>query len=164
MRSQGRPIYEYPNLPVLDKLVSKGLRFNRAYSYPVCSATRSSILTGRFGFRTGITYAIGAICELGLEYPQPTIPLSLPNNAKKAIFGKWHLRPEVEMDPSVGHVLEAGFEVYDGLLGGSISPTEVSYVNWPRNNIDNFDSFVEDRYFTSVITDLAIEWLQENQV
>ena len=37
--------YETPNL---DKLVNEGTAFAQAYACPLCSPTRSSILTGRF--------------------------------------------------------------------------------------------------------------------
>lgn len=164
MQGQGRTLEEYPNTPVLDELVSQGIRLNRAYAYPSCSPTRSTMLTGRYGFRTGVRIPTSKNCpKFGLYFPQPTIPLSIPQSAKKAIFGKWHLNPYEYDGPNVQHVLESGFEVYDGLIEGNISD-QPSYINWLRQSTDDFDGFYEERYFTSVITDSAIEWLHENQV
>ena len=40
--------------PVLDELSDNGIRFTNMWSQPVCSPTRATILTGRYGFRTGI--------------------------------------------------------------------------------------------------------------
>lgn len=66
--------------PTLDKFAKNGIKFNRAYAYPVCSATRSAMLTGRYGFRTGMRHPIYPGCPEGLEPPQPTLPRYLPDN------------------------------------------------------------------------------------
>lgn len=76
----GRGREMFPYTPNIDKLAQNGVRFTKAYSYPVCSATRASMLTGRYGFRNGIRYQIGSVCPEGIKFPQPTIPLSLSNN------------------------------------------------------------------------------------
>src|SRR5262245_10181890 len=41
----------YRFTPTLDRLATEGVRFERAYAYPVCSSCRAAILTGRHGFR-----------------------------------------------------------------------------------------------------------------
>ena len=38
----------------LDDLASNGVRFTNFWAQPVCSPTRATIITGRYGFRTGI--------------------------------------------------------------------------------------------------------------
>ena len=43
-----------PTLPTLEGLANNGLRFTQAWANPVCSPTRASILTGKYGFRTGV--------------------------------------------------------------------------------------------------------------
>src|SRR4051794_36601799 len=49
----GSTFYETPNV---DTLATQGVRFTAAYSTcPVCSPTRSSMMTGRYPQRTGIT-------------------------------------------------------------------------------------------------------------
>ncbi len=40
--------------PNLDQLAARGIRFERFWSQPACSPTRAAILTGRYGFRTGV--------------------------------------------------------------------------------------------------------------
>ena len=47
-----------PPTPNINALYNSGVLFRNAYSYPTCSPTRSSILTGRYGFRTGIGFAV----------------------------------------------------------------------------------------------------------
>ena len=45
--------------PTIDSLADLGVRFDRAWSNPICSPTRATILTGRYSFRTGIGQANG---------------------------------------------------------------------------------------------------------
>lgn len=39
--------------PHIDKLAATGVRFERAYSMPLCGPTRAAMLTGKYPFRTG---------------------------------------------------------------------------------------------------------------
>ena len=49
----GRPDYRTPNL---DRLASRGIRFDRAYvNSPVCTPSRQSIITGRLPHAAGVT-------------------------------------------------------------------------------------------------------------
>lgn len=45
---------EKPTVPNLQKMINSGVRFTNLWSYPTCTPTRSSILTGKYGFRTGV--------------------------------------------------------------------------------------------------------------
>ena len=47
-----------PNMPTLEELCRTGVVFENAWSNPECSPTRATILTGRHGFRTGVTAAV----------------------------------------------------------------------------------------------------------
>jgi len=47
----GTPTAVTPNL---DQLAARGIRFERFWSQAACSPTRAAILTGRYGFRTGV--------------------------------------------------------------------------------------------------------------
>ncbi len=40
--------------PNLDQLASQGMSFLNVWSQPICSPTRATLLTGRYGFRTGV--------------------------------------------------------------------------------------------------------------
>src|SRR5262249_5218685 len=44
--------------PNIDRLSTQGMRFDRAYSFPVCSPTRSGLMTGRSPMRLGIAYTV----------------------------------------------------------------------------------------------------------
>ena len=47
------------DVPNIRRLMKAGVKFTNMMSNPVCSATRSSILTGRYGFRTGVGGIVG---------------------------------------------------------------------------------------------------------
>ena len=55
-----------PKTAALDKLAREGLRFENFWAQPVCSPTRATVITGRFGFRTGIGRPVG-----GGPLPEP---------------------------------------------------------------------------------------------
>ena len=60
---------EKPEMPNLEKMINEGIKFNNLWSYPSCTPTRSSIITGKYGFRTGVTQVgdILSTSELSLQ-------------------------------------------------------------------------------------------------
>ncbi len=120
----------YHKTPNLDALAGRGMRFTQAYSAnPLCSPTRSSILTGLYPARIGITTPS---CHVKQEILDKSLQAKAPPSAKalQAVsltrlkqeyftlaealkeagyatghFGKWHLGPE-PYDP-----LHQGFDV-----------------------------------------------------
>ncbi len=46
------------HMPTLDSLMQQGLTFDNVWTNPICSPTRSAILSGRYGFRTGVYDAV----------------------------------------------------------------------------------------------------------
>ena len=85
----------FPPMPTVECLASNGLLFRNAYGYPTCSPSRCTILSGRYGFRTGIGYALANPAGPSLSASEFTIPDAL--NAAgvmtndNAQIGKWHL-------------------------------------------------------------------------
>ena len=49
-----------PKTAALDKLAREGVRFKNFWAQPVCSPTRATLMTGRYGFRTGIGRPVGS--------------------------------------------------------------------------------------------------------
>ena len=59
-----------PKTATLDEMARQGMRFTNFWTQPLCSPTRAAIITGRYGFRTGIGFA-----TLNLDLPEiPAIP------------------------------------------------------------------------------------------
>ena len=61
-------------VPTLDDLCRRGVRFTNAWSQPVCSPTRATMMTGRYGFRTGVGAAIPSpkeVEKLRVAPPKP---------------------------------------------------------------------------------------------
>ncbi|HUR59527.1 MAG TPA: sulfatase, partial [Opitutaceae bacterium] len=97
----GNAYYQTPNI---DRLAREGMRFTDAYAAcPVCSPTRSALMTGKYPARTHVTDFIA-----GNDFPfarlkqpewQKFLPLSERTLAEElsdrgyvtALFGKWHL-------------------------------------------------------------------------
>ncbi|CAL1592160.1 unnamed protein product [Knipowitschia caucasica] len=89
--SYGHPTSLTPNL---DKLAEGGLRFTDFYcTSPVCSPSRSSLLTGRYQTRTGIYPGVLYPDSVGgLPLNEITIAEILkPAGYATAAMGKWHL-------------------------------------------------------------------------
>ncbi len=50
--SYGADNFKTPNI---DKLAESGIRFEHCYASPLCGPSRALLMTGRYGFRTGVT-------------------------------------------------------------------------------------------------------------
>jgi arylsulfatase A-like enzyme len=120
----------YHETPNIDALAGRGLKFNQAYAAsPLCSPTRSSIMTGLYPARTGITapecHVPKVVLEKHLNRSAPPTQKALTaesvtrldtryytlaeafkaNGYRTAHFGKWHL------GPSPFSPLEQGFDI-----------------------------------------------------
>ena len=98
--------------PHLDALAGSGVRFENCYASPLCSPSRSELLTGRYVFRTGIKRVI-------MPGDDPNTRLDVQAHRTFANFlrdagystcmaGKWHLCHDFLNNPN--HVADAGFE------------------------------------------------------
>ena len=61
----------------LDDLARNGVRFTNFWSQPVCSPTRATVITGRYGFRTGVGRPVTNRGQL--PEPPPIPEWALPN-------------------------------------------------------------------------------------
>lgn len=149
--------------PHLDELASQGLRFDNAYSAPLCSPARSILLTGRHPRRTGI----GTITERDsnatqLSLDATTIPEVLRHATEKTwsdgAVGKWHLAgPKVEDWPD--HPNRSGFSWFAGVRGNPEYKVGRRYFKWTRNL--NGELADDDRYLTTGTTDDALLRIEE---
>jgi len=108
------------NTPNIDSLARDGARFTRFCSSPVCSPTRSSLLTGRYNYRTGV---VDTYLGRSMMRPQEvTIAEMLkPAGYSTGIFGKWHLGDNYPL-----RSIDQGFD--DSLVlngGGLVQPGDI---------------------------------------
>ncbi|MCZ6793572.1 MAG: sulfatase [Planctomycetota bacterium] len=131
----GSSFYETPGV---DGLARTGLRFTNAYAAcPVCSPTRSSILTGKYPTRTGITDYINppgrnqpdgwrrntkllpAAYRDRLAHEEVTVAEALKEAGYATFFaGKWHLGPEGFWPEDQGFDINRGGCERGGPYGG----------------------------------------------
>jgi len=106
---QGAQGFRTPNL---DRLAAEGVRFTDFYvSQPVCSASRSSLLTGCYANRIGIHGALGPDSPIGIGADEQTLAELLHGRGyATAIFGKWHLGHRPPFLPQ-----RHGFDRYYGI-------------------------------------------------
>lgn len=78
--------------PNLDKLANGGANLKSFYVQPVCSPTRSTLMTGRYPTRTGVYSVIRPLTRWGLKLEEQTLAQVLRDAGyQTAISGKWHL-------------------------------------------------------------------------
>jgi arylsulfatase A-like enzyme len=171
---------QFHQTPNLDRLAKRGLTFSRAYSAsPLCSPTRSAVLTGLSPARTGITTPSGHVPKVVLKatvgskgsaalpaiMPETVTRLAttyhtLPKSLKAAgyatgHFGKWHLGAEPYS------ALQHGFDVDlphwpgPGPAGSYVAP-------WKFKDFDA-DPGQPDQHIEDRMAKEAVAFLEKNQ-
>lgn len=78
--------------PHIDKLAKAGAILKSFYVQPVCSPTRSALLTGRYVTHTGVYTIVRPGAPWGLPLAERLLPQALKEvGYTTAICGKWHL-------------------------------------------------------------------------
>ncbi len=98
--------------PNLDAMASEGARFRHFYSAsPVCSPSRASLLTGRYGVRTGIETVLWPDDTRAIAPAETTIAEMLkPAGYRTSCVGKWHVGTRPGAMPT-----SRGFDEYFGI-------------------------------------------------
>ena len=140
-----------PNMPHLQEMINKGITFDNFWAFPICSPTRASILTGKYGVNTGV---LNATNNSTIGNDEKTLQSYLDEHLGKvynhSIIGKWHLSNNEPNRPT-----EMGIDYYAGLLLGGVN----NYNQW--NLVENGVSDPSTDYITTKITDLAINWIND---
>ncbi len=146
--------------PNLDLLAAGGLLFRNAWSNPICSPSRASLLTGRHPFRHGLGgNPSGHPFAEGLDLAEVLLPELLRQGSgglyTSVALGKWHLN--AEGDP-LDHAVLSGFDAYAG-----------ARANFDGTNGDTFYRFhkvvdggsrLVQRYATTDTADDAVRAIQ----
>lgn len=104
-----------PHTPTINALAAEGVRFTRAWSNPLCSPSRASMMTGLYPFRTGVG---DNLARQGDSFPLPVDIPNLPTWLRDeagyttAAIGKWHL--STDRHPQGATPLSYGFDRYIG--------------------------------------------------
>jgi len=141
--------------PNLDNMARDGVLFRQFYSAnPVCSPSRASILTGRYGVRAGVPYVLQAADTGGLAETEITIAQMLkPAGYRTMCVGKWHLgRPNPYLPTN------RGFDEYFGIpYSNDMDPSILMH------NTDIIESPVNLKTLTKRYTAQAINFIQQSK-
>lgn len=161
----GSPNIKTPNL---DKMAREGLRFSQFYvSQPVCSASRSSLMTGCYADRLGISGAYGPQSKRGLNPEEMTIAEMLkPLGYATAVYGKWHLGDHPAMLPA-----KQGFDEYFGIPFSNDMwpkhPWQGTVFNFPPlplyENETVIDTLEEQSMLTTWYTEHAVDFINRKK-
>lgn len=100
--------------PNLDALAKQSFRFESFHVSPVCSPTRSSLLTGRYNYRTGV---VDTYIGRSMMHADELTLAELLGSAgyRTGIFGKWHLGDNYPL-----RAQDQGFQETLTIRGGGI--------------------------------------------
>ena len=121
-----------PNMPVIEEMCRSGVVFENVWSNPQCSPTRATILTGRYGFRTGVRAWIPSSMKgnPGIRLKETSIHQLLDQRLSSryahAVIGKWHLSDATNGGPDNPKLMGVGH--YSGLIKNGHD----DYWKWPR--------------------------------
>jgi len=136
-----------PTMPNLQKMIDEGITFDNVWSNPSCTPTRAGLLTGKYGFKTGIT-KVGdqlATSETSLHKYLDTHNTGYSH----AVIGKWHLSNDIN------HPADMGVDYYAGFLRGGVD----SYYDW--SFVENGVTSISNEYITTKLTNEAIDWVED---
>jgi arylsulfatase A-like enzyme len=140
--------------PNMDRIAREGVRFTQFQVCPVCSPTRSSLLTGRYNYRTGVVDTF-----LGRSLMRPSevtlAELLRGDGYRTGIFGKWHLGDNYPL-----RAMDQGFDSSVVLRGGGLGqPSDVpgggAYfdpVLFRNGKPERFKGYCSDIYTNEALT------------
>jgi len=142
--------------PYIDGLAKESFQFDRFCVYPVCSPTRSALMTGRYPYRTGIvdTFMGRSMMHAGEITLAERLGVA---GYKTGIFGKWHLGDNYPL-----RAQDQGFQESLTIRGGGIGqpsdpPGGDKYQD--ATMYRNGKAEKTSGYCTDVFTDAAIEFM-----
>jgi arylsulfatase A-like enzyme len=156
--------------PCLDELAAAGVRLTQAYANsPVCSATRTALITGRYQyrFRVGLAEPVRSTdAGLGLPTGTPTLPARLhAAGYQTALIGKWHIGAPPTHGP-----LQSGYDRFFGFHFGGVDYFTHSH-RAPGKTAEAFDGLydgeapiVREGYLTELLADEAIAELRRTDL
>jgi len=133
-------------MPTISSFINNGVIFDNFWVHPLCTPTRSSILTGKFPLRNNML-VVGDVLATSEKSLHSYIDEQVPDKYASAVIGKWHV------GTSPNHPDQLGVPYYSGLLSGAVK----SYTSWDWTHDGVTETSTE--YSTTKITNLAIDWV-----
>ncbi len=137
-----------PTMPNLQQLMQTGITYTNVWSNPTCSPTRATIITGKYGIKTGVLTA-NDVLNTSETTLQKYIDTNLNSEYSSAIIGKWYLSNNKTHPESVG------IEYYAGFIPGTLP----DYWNWDLT--ENGSTTKSSIYNTTAYTNIAINWVEK---
>lgn len=147
--------------PFIDRMAMEGIRFSNYYSAsPACTASRYSLLTGRYPVRSGFRWVLNPDAERGIHPREETLAEVLRQvGYHSAIFGKWHLGSTKKAFLP----LQNGFDEYVGLpYSNDMIPPDYPSIALLKGN-DTLEMNPDQRKLTEFYTDCAIDFIKRNK-
>lgn len=142
-----------PPTPNIEALARSGVVFRNAYGNPVCSPTRACLITGRYGFRTGVGDVVEGAGSAALKASEFTLPEAFAANSglgyQLAQFGKWHLASGPNSPATIG-----SWPHFSGSLQGALA----NYTNWTKT-VNGTATANYTNYATTDVVNDAIAWI-----
>ncbi len=127
------------NTPNIDRIANEGILFKNSFvTNSICAPARAVLLTGKYSHLNGLRDNRDRFDGSQLTFPK----LLQEAGYQTSIVGKWHLKTE-----------PTGFDYWNILIG------QGEYYN-PRM-IDNGDTISHTGYTSTIITDLALDQLKQ---
>lgn len=137
-----------PNTPNIDAIRNNGLMFSNFWVNPSCTPTRGAIITGKYGYRTGVK-GVGDMLNSSETVIQKYINENTNGAYATAVVGKWHLSG----NNSTFNPETFGIDYYAGLIRGAVD----NYYQWQLT--EDGATSLQTNYTTEVFTELAIDWI-----
>jgi arylsulfatase A-like enzyme len=145
--------------PEIDALAAGGAVIESHYVQPVCSPTRSALMTGRYPTRTGVYTIVRPGAEWGLPLNERTLADALKDAGyTTAITGKWHLG---EFDPAY-RPTKRGFDHQYGHYFGAIdyfTHVRDGKHDWYRDDVE----LKEEGYSTHLVAKEACRLIEAQE-
>ncbi len=142
--------------PNIDRLAKSGTIIDSHYVQPVCSPTRSTLLTGRYPTHTGVYTIVSPGAAWGLPLAERTLADALRSAGyRTALTGKWHLG---EFDKAY-QPNARGFDHQYGHFFGMLdyyTHERMNKLDWYRNG----EPLKEEGYTTHLITKEACKVIE----
>ncbi len=142
--------------PALDKLHNESVRFSNFHVAPLCTPSRSQLMSGMDAFNNkALTVGTGRdIMRRDIEI----MPEIFANNGyATGFFGKWHLGDNFPDRP-----MDRGFQKANWIKGwGLLSEAEFDNDYYKTRYLDSIETIYSDKYCTDLWFDESMKWMEK---